>query len=236
MTRHRNPDRSRAGMTLIEIMAAMAILAIISALLYSSFVQTSRNKQRLESEMDRYHEIYTGMERIAQELSMAYTSAQRNANESMRTMITGLVAKESGSSTRIDFTSFSHRRLYRNAHESDQNELAYFVVPDPKVPSLRVLARREQRRVDDDMKKGGQSQILIENIRSFEVTFLDPLTAEWADTWDTTQPGMQPNRLPSQAKILLTVPNVSGRGPDQTFGTRTNFPATYALNFALYKL
>jgi general secretion pathway protein J len=226
----------RAGMTLIEIMAAMAILAMVASLLYSAFVQTSRNKQRLENEMDRYHEIYSGLERIAQELSMAYTSAHRNPNEALRSMITAFVAKESGSSTRIDFTSFSHRRLYRNAHESDQNELGYFVAPDPKTPSQRVLARREQRRVDDDPKKGGQSQILIENVHEFRLSFLDPITTEWAPTWDTTQSAMQPNRLPSQAKILITVPNVRGRGPDQTFGTRTQFPTTYALNFALYKL
>jgi hypothetical protein len=41
--------------------------------------------------------------------------------------------------------------------------------------------------------------------------------------------------LPSQAKIKLTVPNVQGHGPDQVFATRTFFPNTYALNFALYK-
>jgi general secretion pathway protein J len=186
--------------------------------------------------MDRYHEIYAGIERIAQELSMAYTSAHRNPNEALRTMITGFVAKEAGGGSRVDFTSFSHRRLYRNAHESDQNELSYFVTNDPKQPSLKVLARREQRRVDDDFKKGGQSQILIENVRKFELSFFDPLTSDWAATWDSTQTSAQPNRLPTQAKILVTVPNVTGKGPDQTFGTRTNLPATYALNFAAYKL
>jgi general secretion pathway protein J len=233
MTRKR---KRRSGMTLIEIMAAMAILAMVASLLYSAFVQTARTKERVESEMDRYHEIYSGMERIAQELSMAYTSAHRNPNEVLRTMITGFIAKDSGSNARVDFTSFSHRRLYRNAHESDQNELGYFVTYDPKRSGVRVLARREQRRVDDDFTKGGQSQILIDNVRSFELSFLDPITAEWASTWDTTQTAMQPNRLPAQAKILLTVPNIRGRGPDQTFGTRTFFPATYAVNFAAYKL
>jgi len=242
MSTHRTAYRSTrrrhqlSGMTLIEIMAAMAILAIISSLLYSAFVQTARNKQRIESELDRYHEIYSGIERIAQELSMGYTSAHRNPNEALRTVITGLVAKESGSNTRIDFTSFSHRRLYRNSHESDQNELSYFVTTDPKKPGQMVLARREQRRIDDDFRKGGQTQILIENVRAFELSFLDPLTTEWADSWDTTQTAMQPNRLPTQAKILVTVPNVAGRGPDQTFGTRTSFPITYAVNFAAYKL
>jgi general secretion pathway protein J len=233
MTRAR---RKYSGMTLIEIMAAMAILAIVASLLYSAFVQTARNKQRIETELDRYHEIYSAIERIAQELSMAYTSAHRNPNETLRSMITGFVAKDSGSNSRVDFTSFAHRRLYRNAHESDQNELSFFVTNAPKDPSTKVLARREQRRVDDDFTKGGQSQILIENVRKFELSFFDPLTMEWVSTWDTTQTAMQPNRLPMQAKIFITVPNVTGRGLDQKFGTRTNLPITYALNFAAYKL
>jgi general secretion pathway protein J len=227
------PHSSRSGMTLVEVMAAMTILAMVATLLYSAFVQTSRNKEHIEGQLDRYHEICSGMERIAQELSMAYTSAHRNINETLRTMITAFIAKEQGNSTRVDFSSFSHRRLYRNAHESDQNELAFFVAPDPKRSSLKVLARREQRRVDDDPKKGGQSQILIENIKSFELSFLDPISTEWVNSWDTTT--TQANRLPSQAKIKLTVPNVQGHGMDQVFATRTFFPNTYALNFALYK-
>jgi general secretion pathway protein J len=235
MARQSALARKRAGMTLVEVMAAMAILAMVATLLYSAFVQTSRNKERIESQLDRYHEIHSGMERMAQEMSMAYTSAHRNINDALKTMITGFVAKDTGSNSRVDFSSFSHRRLYRNAHESDQNELGFFLAQDPKKTGIKVLARREQRRIDDDPKKGGQTQILIENVKSFKVTFLDPLTTEWVTTWDTTQVGMQPNRLPAQAKITIVVPNIQGHGQDQTFGTRTFFPTTYALNFALYK-
>jgi general secretion pathway protein J len=222
-------------MSLVEVMVAMSIFAIVASLLYSGFVQTSRTKERVERQLDREHEIRNGIERIAQELATAYTSAQRNINESLRTMLTGLVAKEDGSNSKIYFSSFSHRRLYRNAHESDQNELSYFVTQDPDDNSKDVLARREQRRVDDDLEKGGQAQILISDVSGFELSFFDPLTGEWSSTWDTTQSASQPNRLPMQAKIKVTVPNLSGRGADQTFGTRTWFPNTYALNFTMYR-
>jgi general secretion pathway protein J len=228
-------SRTRSGMSLIEVMVAMTIFAVVASLLYSGFQQTARVKERVEASLDREHEIRSGIERMAQELATAYTSNQRNINEALRTMMTGFVAKSEGSSSKIYFSSFSHRRLYRNAHESDQNELAYFVTADPDDQSKDVLARREQRRVDEDLEKGGQTQVLIENVRGFEVQFFDPLTKEWSAIWDTTQAGMQPNRLPMQAKISVTVPNLSGKGPDQVFGTRTWFPNTYALNFTLYK-
>jgi general secretion pathway protein J len=231
----RRSSRARSGMTLVEIMVSLSIIAIVATLLYSGFSQTARIKERVESQLDREHEIRSGIERMAQEMATAYTSAQRNINEALRTMITGFVAKDEGSNSRVYFSSFSHRRLYRNAHESDQNELSYFITQDPDDRSKDVLARREQRRVDDDLEKGGQVQILISNVTGFSLSFFDPLTKEWSSTWDTTQSASQPNRLPLQAKINVTVPNLSGRGMDQTFGTRTFFPNTYALNFTLYR-
>jgi hypothetical protein len=98
------------------------------------------------------------------------------------------------------------------------------------------LARREQRRIDDDPETGGQSQVLISDVKSFELSFFDPTTQQWVSTWDTTQGGTgQPNRLPTQAKVLVTVDNLRGRGGEQTFGTRTWLPINYALNFTLYK-
>ena len=228
-------SRARSGMTLVEVMVSMTIFAIAASLLYTGFAQTARIKERVERQLDREHEIRSGIERIAQELATSYTSAQRNINEALRTMITGFIAKEEGTNTRVNFTSFSHRRLYRNAHESDQNEIAYFITRDPDDSSKDVLARREQRRVDDDLEKGGQNQVLITDVTGFALSFYDPITQEWQATWDTTQAGGQPNRLPLQAKINVTVPNLSGKGPDQVFGTRTFFPITYALNFTLYR-
>jgi general secretion pathway protein J len=227
--------RRTEGMSLIEVMVAMAIFAVIAGLLYGAFAQTARNKEHIERQLDREHEIRSGIERMAQELSNAYGSVHRNVNSALSPTMTGLIAKQEGSHSKVNFSSFSHRRLYRNAHESDQNELGYYVTQDPEEAGQDVLARREQRRVDDDLEKGGQIQILIANVKTFELAFLDPLTNEWSDTWDTTQVGMQPNRMPAQAKILVTVPNLSGAGPDQVFGTRTFFPNTYALNFTLYR-
>lgn len=222
-----------SGIGLIEVMVAVAIMGMLMTLVYSGFVQTSKNKQRIEAQLDRSHEIRMGLERMARELSMAYVSAQINPDPSLQPMLTAFVLKEKGDGSRIDFNSFSHMRLYRDAHESDQNELSYFVTDHPDDPSRKVLARREQRRLDDKPQEGGEIQILIDNVESLEIQVLDPMTLEWQSTWDTTQAAMQPNRLPIQAKIILTVPKLYGRG-EETFGTRTALPMQYALNHAIY--
>lgn len=226
--------RARAGFTLIEVMVAVTIIAIVSTLIYTGFSQTSRNKQRIEADLARNHEIRHGIERIARELSMAYTSAQLNSNAALHAITTSLVATDAARGSRIDFNSFSHQRLYRDAHESDQNELSYYVDDDPDDKSKRALLRREQRRPDDDPRHGGQVQVLIHDVVKFELSYLDPQSGQWLTTWDTSQAAMQPNRLPSQVQIKLTVPNLRGDGPNETFGTRTTIPLQFALNHAIY--
>jgi len=225
--------RRQSGITLIEMMTAMAILAIVATLMYTGFTQTSRNKKRVEAELERNHEVRMGIERMARELSMAFMSAQLNEDLSLQVVRTGLIGKESGGGSRIDFTSFSHQRLYRDAHESDQNELGYFLADDPEDSSIKVLARREQARIDDDFEEGGRTQILIRDVTGFELAFLEPLTGEWVSTWDTTQAAMQFGRMPSQVRIKVTIPSASG--DDLEFTTRTELMMPYALNHATYR-
>jgi general secretion pathway protein J len=227
--------RARSAVTLIEVMVAMTIIAIVSTLLYTGFTQTASNKKRIESEMERHHEIRMGLERMARDLSMAFVSAQLNPDGSLQSVKTAFVGKEAGGGSRIDFTAFAHQRLYRDAHESDQCELAYFLTDDPDDSSKDSLARREQARIDDDPLDGGKAQVLIRDVEEFELEYLDPVSAEWISSWDTTQGAMQPNRLPTQVRIRVTVPNVRGRGPSVTFATRASLPLTYALNHATYR-
>ena len=224
----------RAGVTLIEVMVAMVILAIVSTLLYTGFVQTANNKKRIEGDLARNHEVRMAMERIVRELSMAFVSAQGNPLLTP-TVKSAVIGKEEGGGSRIDFTSFSHQRLYRDAHESDQNELSYFVTDDPEQSGKDALVRREQNRIDDDPQKGGTAQVMVHDVESFELSFLDPMTGEWLSTWDTTQAAGQPNRLPSQVRITLTVPNIRGQGPALKVTTRASIPLQFALNHATYR-
>lgn len=226
--------RRRAGMTLIEAMVAIAILAIVMSLVWGGFSQTAKNKQHVEEEADRYHIIRIALERMTRELSMAFVSAQANPNQSLQVVNTAFVGTERSGGDRIDFTSFSHRRLYRDAHESDQNELSYFVTRHPDDPDVKVLARREASRIDDDPRSGGRIQILVEDVKDFQLEYYDQLDQEWKSTWDSTQAAAQPNRLPAQVRISLTVPQTRYPDRERVFGTRASINITWALNHAIY--
>jgi len=230
MSTLRNRHRRR-GMTLIEVMVAVVMFAGVGAVIYGGFAQTSRAKTVLNTQLDRYHELRVGMERMVRELSMAYVSTHFNPSTSLRSMRTTFIGKDSGFGDRIDFTSVSHTRVYRNAKESDQNEISYFITEDPKT-DRKVLARRMQPRIDDEPGKGGRVEVLISDVLEFDLEYLDSASWEWVSSWDAVTGTGQTNRLPTQVKILITVPSIDGKKGRETFGTRVSLPMTWAMNFA----
>ena len=230
----RSRTDARRGMTLIEVMVAIAMFAAVGALVYGGFAQTSHAKRTLEGQLNRYHEVRSAMERMVRELSMAYVSTHLNLSPSLQQMKTTFVGKDSGFGDRIDFTSVSHTRIYRDAKESDQNELSYFVTDAPGTDGKKVLARRMQARPDDKPAEGGRVEVLLEDVVEFDLEYLDSATWEWVKSWDATSGVSQTNRLPTQVKIKLTIPQITNPEKRETFVTRAVLPMNWAFNHANY--
>jgi len=231
-----HPSRSLrfSGMTLIEIMIAIAILSMVITLIWSGFSQTSRNKKRVEGQIDQYHAVSMALERMVRELSAAYVSVHLHRSLSLQGMRSSFVGKDSMSGDRLDFNAFSNQRIRQNTWESDQHELSYFLTDNRQ--GVRVLARREDKGVDNEPRRGGRVETLVEGVEDLQFEYLDPISRTWLKTWDTTQGGVgQPNRLPAQVKITLTLEEPPGGGSgSRVFGTRAVLPMQFALNHARY--
>jgi len=171
---------------------------------------------------------------MARELSMAFISTQLNPTLSRRVSNTIFLGTDRGRRDRVDFTSFSHQRLFRDAHESDQNEISYFLAADPNEPGAMVLARRMQNRIDEDPTRGGIVQVLLEGVDELEFEFLDPTTGLWLPRWDSSSAAAQLYRLPTQVKIRVRVVDPRNPRRHQVFGTRATLPITFGLNHATY--
>jgi general secretion pathway protein J len=201
MTGLRRPAR---GLTLLEVIVSIAIMAMISILIYGAFDGLSKSKKGLGRVNERYHAGRAALRRMASEISSAYLSQHVNASTNLRTSMTAFVGKDTTPADRLDMTTFSHRRVVANARESDQNELSYFGSPDPRAPNKLDLARRESGLLDIDPQRGGSVQVLVEDIELFNVKFLDPQSSIWTDSWDsTTQTYGQMGRMPLQVHITL---------------------------------
>lgn len=224
--------RARArGMTLLEVIVAVSVLSMLGAIVYGAFSGLSGARAAVGRADEKYAQGRTALGRIARELQAAFVSAHQPFNAQLSVRNTAFVGVSGSPGDRLDFTSFSHRRLSRNSHESDQNELGYFASPDPNVRDKIDLVRRESPVIDLEPTRGGIVQVVAEDIQSFDLEYLDPLTNEWQETWDSTQAAAQFGRLPSQVRIRLALRRENA--DPYVFTTKVSLAMQNPLSFAV---
>jgi general secretion pathway protein J len=233
----RRPGRGAArafsrGMTLLEVMVAVAVLAGISVLIHGVMTSLSSGKKGEAQRAERVHQGREALQRIVRDLSSAYLSMHIPALPALQTEKTVMVGRQSTPYDRIDFTAFAHLRTERDAHESDQAEVGYFVVRDPDVDGKMDLVRREQTPIDYDPLRGGIVNVVAENVQEFHLRYLDPQTSQWVSSWDTMQLTGQPNRLPLEVEISLVLKPV-GAGLPYSYTTKVFIAIPQPLKFGI---
>ncbi len=206
---------AQRGMTLLEVLVSIGILALVGTLVYGALDGMNRSRVGIERIDDRYHQGRQALARMSREMQSAFLSLHLPQQIANAVSTTVFIGTDASSSDRVDFTSFSHKRLQRNVHESDQNELSYFLGRDPDHSDKNDLLRREQKEIDLDPTRGGVVNVLCEDVTAFDLQYLEPSTDTWLDAWDSTQQGNtgQYLRLPLQVKIRLTLRGGEGDRP-----------------------
>ncbi|HEX8795619.1 MAG TPA: type II secretion system protein GspJ [Polyangiaceae bacterium] len=229
-----NRARSRSrGMTLIEVMVAVAIMAGIAVLIHGTMLSLSNGKKGEGMRAERVHQGREAMQRMVRDLSSAYISMHVPPIQALQTSRTAFVGRSSSNFDRIDFTAFAHMRTERDAHESDQAEVGYFVVRDPDVDDKMDLVRREQTPIDYDPLRGGIVNVVAENVDEFHLRYMDPITGQWVTTWDSMQVTGQPNRLPLEVEITLEIKGVGEDAPPYRYTTKIFLPMQQPLSFGI---
>ena len=229
----KNRRRSRLrGFTLLELIVALAILAMVAVLIYGAFDSMSRGKKTESIRGDRIRQGREAILRMTRELSAAFLSMHNPQNPALITRTTAFIGQSGGSFDRVDFASFSHRRFEKDAKESDQCEVGYFVLPDPDNSEKFDLVRREQTPIDFEPKKGGVVNVLAENVEAFDLKFLDATTGIWLEQWDSTQVTGQPARLPVEVSIRLQIKGLPNN-PPYVFSTKVMIPIQKPLTFGI---
>ena len=212
MKRFPGSAQRRRAFSLLEILIAGSLLALMGALLMQSLSSSIDAKEAIETTSNRYHVLRSGMSRMVDELSMSYLSTHRpHSGVEIRAM-TGF----NGDRDRIDATTLGYMPRVEDDKKSDQRQLSYFLDTDPRTRT-RSLVRREQPNIDEEFDDGGRVQTLIPDVVSIEFRYWDPVKDEWADSWDAA--GTELNRLPARIRIELVA--VMDNGEEQTFVTQS---------------
>jgi general secretion pathway protein J len=220
--------RAARGFTLIEVMVAVSILAIVTTLTWASFKQTFATKSAIEAQAGRYRTVRLALERLARELSMVYVSQDEDTSQPERR--TRLVGKHHGDIDEVLFSYFGHQRLYADANEADTALVYYYGARDRDDSRKTNLMRRETRRlsylkVDE---QPGEADIVCDDIIKFKLDYYDKRDKVWREEWQTTSLDGQPDRLPSKIRITLTVRDE--RGKEVPFQTEVRVAMAEPLN------
>lgn len=228
--------RTQRGMTLIELLVAMSILALISILVFSAMDGMRRSRQGIERITDRYREGRMAMSRITRELQGAYLTGHAPIDSSLLVVQSIFQGEPESSGASLTFNSFSGRRYREDQLATDQLEITYFGSEDPDERGVVDLARRSSL-PDEEPTEGGRVEVLATNIDLFELEYLDPITGRWLQEWDSSSIVEEGGRLPRQVKIKLVLNDGrrsrsdGGRGKIRLV-TVVDLPMDRVLNFA----
>jgi len=212
-----------AGFTLVEVLVAMGITALIGALVAGSFVSVDRANRVVADQGDRYGASRVALTRMARELSMAFLSDHYDTTQ-YREPLTVFIGKEES----VLFASLAHERLWLDARESDQMVVEYTLDDDPKDRDAQALFRREKVRIDNEPDRGGRKDLVADHVLSIRFRYFDPKKNEWVREWSSKGTD-HPKELPSRVQIELETKLSDGR--KEKFVTEARIAMTKALDF-----
>jgi len=221
--------RPEAGLTLMEIMIATAILVTMMALTWRTVGGTIEARRTFESFEERNHELRMAMDRIVTDFESAYLSKNEDTNSTNpRTLF---VARSGSKLPEIRFSTLGHRPLWADANESEQTVIQYLPHDSREHSGQLDWIRREQRRESNEVPEDQPSDydILIRDIASAKLEYWNWKTLQWQDTWDTTQTDAQKGWLPSRVRITVVVK--SPGGDDYKLMTEARILMQEPLNF-----
>ena len=201
--------RPQAGMTLLEVMIAIAILVVMMTLAWKTISNTSESKKVFERYEERNHELRMALGRIVRDFEHAYLSRNEDTNAvHPRTMF---VAKSGSRLPDVRFSTLDHRVLWADANESEQTVISYLPHDDPEHSGVTDWIRREQRRMSNEVpeQEPADYDVLVHDILGAKLEFWNWKNNEWQDTWNTMQADAQKGWLPTRVRITITI-----KGPD----------------------
>lgn len=195
MTTHffKNTDHAQqAGFTLIELMIAMAIFALLSIMSYSGLDSVMRNKEHTEASMLRLNQLQLSMTKLHRDIEQI---SSRGARDELGGQLLNIASGQSDDLL-IQFT----RNGWRNPAKivrSHLQRVAYKLDEDKLIRMSWPYVDRAQ--VDQVVES-----VLIDNIKSVEFRFLDEKST-WHDSWPRNSDDPTTLVIPQPRGIEITL-------------------------------
>ena len=172
-------SQNERAFTLVEVLIALAILAMIVVSTFTIFRSASKSWQKGETRSERYQNARNAIYKISTEISQAVI----NSNP---------LCKFTGDKNKVSFISF----VSTESGVFELSELEFWLDG-----AKRLLMRNDDVDPDYDFTTYDHSDVLSENVSELEFSYFDG--AVWTDVWNSDQAlGVG---LPKAVKIKIRV-------------------------------
>jgi general secretion pathway protein J len=158
-----------------EVLVAVGLMALLGVILATSTASLMGAIQDTRELQDVYHTARVSLQRIEREVGAAYLSKHQGENRTTKTLFLG-------KANTITFTYQGHRRMVRNARESDEGVVEFKLEKDSK-SGQNVLVRREKVVIDDSPNKGGRREVLATGVKSLKFSYWNMDKESWVNDW-----------------------------------------------------
>jgi prepilin-type N-terminal cleavage/methylation domain-containing protein len=187
------------GFTLVEVMIAAAIMALIISLLYGAFAGSIKTMEISSQGGDCYRRARVILNRMTHEISCAYLPSQ-GKKEITDIQYAFIGEDRAEDDLPRDSLSFTTTALPLKGPSHGLKEVGYYLAPDPETDEPTFLMR-EDTTPDDHADEGGRSYLLAEGVWGIDFTYYDERGRDWK-RWDSTA-AIFGGKIPRSVRISL---------------------------------
>ena len=200
------------GFTLMEIMVALAIVALLFTSLFAVFDQSMDVADQVKSTSSMDQNARLILRQIANDLDSLYIPQERGQHfdfqgqsPELEFMVDKSTVLEFTTSAGLDFNAtFPSRSLFR---------VSYILAPISDMESRRFSLLRSQALVSGNgtVAETRTSLKLAETVTDLQLTFLDPEQIDPAQSWNKDDLVQETQPPPAGVRITLVLSGPSGR-------------------------
>ena len=185
------------GFTLIEVLMALSIAAVITVFLYETFISSSRVTEKIDQEREVYREIRLTTDQMTRELLSVYLSPF-STPPAVPLDFTGIhESGPEGSMDTLSFYAMSHLHLVPNQPDADLTLIRYYL----EKPAEAKWYQLNHEEYGHFLSKGlPEKEVLIEQVKELNFQYFDGKI--WLPAWDSKKSNQS---IPVAVKVSLVV-------------------------------
>jgi general secretion pathway protein J len=165
--------KRRAGFTLIEVVVAIFIAAVMFAIGYRALNQAMLDRDSLNAAQNRVGEIQRGMRVVAQDLAQVVARAARDTQGTGD--LQAAIYSTNRDNTLVTFSRTGWSNPVGIQRPAEQRVRYLFLDGS--------LVREHWPAVDSALNTEPVQRVLMTKVKSVEMRFLDPVTRSWREDW-----------------------------------------------------